>query len=112
MKLTRYHLPTLKEAPREAELASHRFMIRGGYIRMLAAGIYDFLPLGVRTLTKVSNIVRAEMNRAGAMEVLLPAIQPSELWKESGAGNTMAPNCCACRTAMGGTSALGPPTKR
>ena len=108
MKLTRYHLPTLKEAPREAELASHRFMIRGGYIRMLAAGIYDFLPLGVRTLTKVSNIVRAEMNRAGAMEVLLPAIQPSELWKESGRWQYYGPELLRMQDRHGRDFCFGP----
>ena len=108
MKLTRYHLPTLKEAPREAELASHRYMIRGGYIRMLAAGIYDFLPLGVRTLTKVSNIVRSEMNRAGAMEVLLPAIQPSELWKESGRWQYYGPELLRMEDRHGREFCFGP----
>ncbi len=84
MKLSRYHAPTLKEAPRDAELASHVYLIRGGFIRQLAAGIYDFLPMGTRVLQKVSNIIREELNRAGAMEVLLPAVQPADLWKESG----------------------------
>jgi len=83
MRYSRYHIPTLKEAPKEAELASHVFLVRGGFIRQLAAGIYDFLPLGVRVLHKVSNIVREEMNRHGAIEVALPAVQPAELWKES-----------------------------
>ena len=84
MRLSRYHIPTLKEAPRDAELASHVFLIRGGFIRMLAAGIYDFLPLGTRVLHKVSDIIREELDRADAMEVLLPAVQPADLWKESG----------------------------
>jgi len=84
MRVSRYHMPTLKEAPKEAELVSHTFLLRGGYIRQLAAGIYDFLPLGVKVLHKVSNIVREEMNRKGALEVLLPAVQPAELWQESG----------------------------
>ena len=84
MRVSRYHMPTLKEAPKEAELASHVNLIRGGFIRQLAAGIYDFMPLGVKVLHKVQNIIRDEMNRHGAMEVLLPAVQPSELWKESG----------------------------
>ena len=108
MQLTRYHFPTLKEAPREAELASHRYMIRGGFIRMLAAGIYDFLPLGVRTLTKVSNIVREEMNRAGAMEVLLPAIQPSELWKESGRWQFYGPELLRMEDRHGRAFCFGP----
>lgn len=84
MRVSRYYLPTLKEAPKEAELASHIFLVRGGFIRQLAAGIYDFLPLGVRVLRKVSNIIREEMDRHGGIEVALPAVQPSELWKESG----------------------------
>ncbi len=84
MRVSRYHMPTLKEAPKEAELVSHTFLLRGGYIRQLAAGIYDFLPLGVKVLHKVSNIVRDEMNRKGALEVLMPAVQPAELWQESG----------------------------
>jgi len=74
----------LREAPKDAELASHVYMVRGGFIRQLAAGIYDFLPLGVRVLHKVQNIIREEMNRHGGIEVLLPAVQPAELWKESG----------------------------
>ncbi len=84
MRLSRFHAPTLKEAPKEAELASHALLVRGGFIRMLAAGIYDFLPLGVRTLEKIKNILREELTRSGAMEVFLPAVQPAELWKESG----------------------------
>ena len=84
MRLTRYHAPTLKEAPKEAELASHGYLVRGGFIRMLAAGIYDFLPFGVKTLEKIKNIIREELGKAGALEVFLPAVQPAELWKESG----------------------------
>ena len=83
MRLTRFHMPTIKEAPKDAELASHKYMIRGGFIRMLAAGIYDFMPLGVRVLHKIMTITREELNRAGALEVLLPAVQPAELWMES-----------------------------
>ncbi len=84
MKLSRYHLPTLKEAPAEAEVISHKLMIRAGMIRKLASGIYSLLPLGVKVVRKVENIIREEMNRAHAMEVFLPSIQPAELWKESG----------------------------
>jgi len=83
-------------------------MIRGGFIRMLAAGIYDFLPLGVRTLAKVSNIVREEMNRAGAMEVLLPAIQPSELWKESGRWQFYGPELLRMEDRHGRAFCFGP----
>jgi prolyl-tRNA synthetase len=77
-------IPTLKEVPAEAEAASHILLFRAGMIRKLASGIYDYLPLGLRVLRKVENIVREEMNRAGAQEVLLPAVQPAELWQESG----------------------------
>jgi len=77
-------LTTLREIPAEAETSGHRLMLRAGMIRKLAAGIYSFLPLGYRTLEKISNIVRQEMNATGAQEILLPALQPAELWQESG----------------------------
>ena len=84
MRLSRYHAPTLREAPRDAEVRSHELLVRAGFIRQLSAGIYNLMPLGVRTMTKIANIVRDEMNRAGAVEVLMPAVQPGELWSESG----------------------------
>jgi len=84
MLYSRLLIPTLKEVPAEAEAASHILLFRAGMIRKLASGIYDYLPLGLRALRKVENIVREEMNRAGAQEVLLPAVQPAELWQESG----------------------------
>src|SRR5579863_2557079 len=84
MRLSSYPINTTKETPAEAELISHQLMLRAGLIRRLAAGIYSWLPLGLRTLRKVETIVREEMNRAGAFELLLPAIQPAELWQESG----------------------------
>ena len=84
MRTSRFHLGTIKEAPADAELASHRLMVRAGYIRRLAAGIYTWLPLGVRALRKVEGVVREEMNRAGALELSMPAVQPAELWQESG----------------------------
>jgi len=77
-------IPTMKEDPAEAEVVSHKLMLRAGMIRKLAAGIYTYLPLGLRVIKKVSNIVREEMDRAGAQEVLMPAVQPAELWVESG----------------------------
>ena len=83
MRLSRYFLPILKETPKEAEIVSHRLMLRAGMIRQEAAGIYAWLPLGVRVLHKISAIVREEQNRAGAIEVLMPTIQPAELWRES-----------------------------
>ena len=84
MRLSRYFLPTLREDPAEAEVISHKLMLRAGMIRRLASGIYSFLPLGLRALRKVENIVRQEMDRSGALEVLLPLVQPAELWKETG----------------------------
>ncbi len=84
MLLSKYLLPTLKEIPREAEIPSHQLMIRSGIMRQLASGIYEWLPLGLRVLHKVENIIREEMDSIGAQEVSLPAIQPRELWEESG----------------------------
>lgn len=84
MRFSRFFLPTLKETPAEAEVISHKLMLRAGMIRKLAAGIYSYLPLGLRVLRKVEAIVREEMNKAGAQEVVLPMVQPAELWQESG----------------------------
>ncbi|MBN2707052.1 MAG: proline--tRNA ligase [Deltaproteobacteria bacterium] len=84
MRFSMMYLPTLKEVPAEAEVVSHRLMLRAGMIRRLAAGIYSYLPLGLLALRNVEEIIRQEMNRAGAQEVLLPAVQPAELWQESG----------------------------
>ena len=83
MRATRLHLPTLREPPKDAEVVSHQYLVRGGYIRRVAAGIYSFLPLGVKVVEKVKAIIREEMNRAGALEVFMPAIVPAELWQES-----------------------------
>jgi len=84
MLLSKYLLPTLKEIPREVELPSHQLMIRSGIMRQLASGIYEWLPLGLRVLHKVENIIREEMDSIGAQEISLPAMQPRELWEESG----------------------------
>jgi len=84
MLLSKYLLPTLKEIPREVEIPSHQLMIRSGIMRQLASGVYEWLPLGLRVLHKVENIVREEMDSIGAQEVSLPAMQPRELWEESG----------------------------
>src|SRR5437588_1150655 len=84
MRLTRYFLPILRETPKEAEIVSHRLMLRAGMIRQEAAGIYAWLPLGFRVLQKVEEIVREEQNRAGAIEVLMPTLQLADLWRESG----------------------------
>src|SRR5690554_1089707 len=84
MHASKYHLNTLKEAPAEAEVKSHQLMTRAGMIRKAAGGIYTYMPLGLKVLRKIENIVREEMNRAGAIELLMPVVQPAELWEESG----------------------------
>ncbi len=84
MRLSKYFLPILRETPKEAEIVSHRLMLRAGLIRQEAAGIYTFLPLGLRVLRRVCDIVREEQDRAGAVELLMPTVQPADLWRESG----------------------------
>jgi len=84
MRLSRYFMPILREPPREAEIVSHRLMLRAGMMRQEAAGIYAFLPLGLRVLNKICSIVREEQNRSGAIELLMPTMQSAELWRESG----------------------------
>lgn len=84
MRFSKFGLTTLKETPAEAEIISHQLMLRAGLIRRLASGLFTWMPLGLRVLRKVENIVREEMNRAGALELLMPAVQPAELWQESG----------------------------
>ncbi len=84
MRYSQYFIPTVKETPADAEVISHKLMLRAGMIRKLAAGIYNYLPMGLRSIRKVENIVRDEMNRAGAIEILMPGVLPAELWQESG----------------------------
>lgn len=91
MRTSRFLLSTVKETPADAEIISHRLMIRAGMIRKIAAGIYNWLPLGLRVLRKVETIVREEMDRAGAQELLMPAVQPAELWQESGRWDQYGP---------------------
>jgi prolyl-tRNA synthetase len=91
MRLSQYPITTVKETPSEAEVISHQLMLRAGMIRRIAAGIYSWLPLGLRALRKVEHIVREEMDRAGAFELLMPAIQPAELWQESGRWHEYGP---------------------
>lgn len=88
MKWTNTLIPTLREAPADAEILSHKLLLRAGLIRKLAGGVYTFLPLGLRALRKVEQIVREEMDRAGAIEVLMPALQPREIWEQSGRAET------------------------
>src|SRR6266404_2710 len=84
MRWTQALIPTLREAPAEAEIASHQLLLRAGLIRKLAGGVYTFLPLGLRALRKIEHIIREEMDRTGALEVAMPALQPKEIWEQSG----------------------------
>jgi prolyl-tRNA synthetase len=84
MRLSKAYVPTLKEVPAEAQVVSHRLLLRGGFVRQLTRGVYTYLPLGLRALNKVADICREEMDRAGAQEILMPTVQPGELWKETG----------------------------
>jgi prolyl-tRNA synthetase len=97
MRASRFFISTLKEAPAEAELVSHRLMLRAGLIKRLASGLYTWMPLGLRVLRKVEAIVREEMDRAGAMELLMPAVQPAELWQESGRWDLYGPELLRIR---------------
>ncbi|MBS0298879.1 MAG: proline--tRNA ligase [Proteobacteria bacterium] len=91
MRVSQFFISTLKEAPAEAELVSHKLMLRAGLIKRLGSGLYTWMPLGLRVLRKIENIVREEMNKSGAIEVLMPAIQPAELWQETGRWEVFGP---------------------
>jgi prolyl-tRNA synthetase len=108
MRLSRTLVPTLKEAPSEAEVPSHVFMVRGGYLRKVAAGVYSFLPLGKRVLEKVERIIREEMVRAGASEVQLPTTIPAELWQESGRWEKYGDQLLRFKDRKGGDFVIGP----
>jgi prolyl-tRNA synthetase len=101
MYWSKLFIPTLREAPAEAEVVSHRLLLRGGYIRQLAAGIYSYLPLAQRSILKIASIVREEMNAIGAQEFLLPALNPAELWQESGRWTAMGDNLFRLRDRTG-----------
>ncbi|MCI0666713.1 MAG: proline--tRNA ligase [Methylococcaceae bacterium] len=108
MRTRNFPLNTLKETPADAEIASHQLMLRAGLIRKLAAGLYTWLPLGMKVLHKVETIVREEMNRAGALEVLMPAVQPAELWQESGRWEHYGPELARLRDRHDREFCLGP----
>src|SRR5437868_9537450 len=91
MRASQFLISTLKEAPADAEVASHKLMTRAGMIKKLGAGIYNYMPMGLRVIRKVENIIREEMNRAGAVELLMPVVQPAELWQETGRFDKMGP---------------------
>ena len=108
MRLSKFLVPTLKEAPAEAEVPSHILMVRGGYLRKLAAGIYSFLPLGWRVVQKITRIIREEMNRSGAQEVFLPAVIPAELWQESGRWDHYGDQLLRFKDRKGADFVIGP----
>jgi len=108
MRWTRTLISTLRDDPQEAEIASHKLMVRAGLIRKLSGGLYTFMPLGLRALQKVAQIVREEMNRAGAQEILMPALQPAELWERSGRLAAMAPGMFKLRDRAERLMTLGP----
>ncbi|MFM8509966.1 MAG: aminoacyl--tRNA ligase-related protein, partial [Betaproteobacteria bacterium] len=91
MKASQFLISTLKEAPADAEVVSHKLMMRAGLIKRLGAGIYNYMPMGLRVIRKVEAIIREEMNRAGAIEVTMPVVQPAELWQETGRFDKMGP---------------------
>ena len=108
MRLSEQYVPTLKEDPTDADIASHRLLVRAGMIRKVASGVYTYLPLGMKVLTKIEAIVREEMNAIGAREMLMPALQPGELWHESGRWNDYGPELMRLRDRHDHEFCLGP----
>jgi prolyl-tRNA synthetase len=108
MRVSRYHLATIKESPAEAEIISHKLMLRAGLIKQVASGLYSWMPLGIRVMRKVENIVREEMNAAGAVELLMPAVQPAELWQESGRWDHFGPELLRFKDRGDRDCCLGP----
>ena len=108
MRVSKFFISTLKEAPSEAELASHRLMLRAGYIRKLASGLYSWMPLGLRVLRKVEAVIREEMERSGAIELLMPAVQPAELWRETGRWDVFGPQMLKIRDRHDNEFCFGP----
>jgi prolyl-tRNA synthetase len=107
VRLSKAFVPTLKEAPADAQVASHKLLVRAGFIRQLGAGIYDYLPLARRTLAKIETIVREEMDAIGGQEFYLPALHPAEIWKESGRWEVMGDNMFRLKDRKGGDYGLG-----
>ena len=108
MRWSRQLIPTLREVPQEAEIASHQLMLRAGLIRKLGAGLYTFLPLGLRALHKVERIVREEMNRADALEILMPALHPKEIWEQTGRFEVLQDVMFKVKDRQDRTLVLGP----
>ncbi|MBA3024643.1 MAG: proline--tRNA ligase [Gammaproteobacteria bacterium] len=108
MRVSKFFISTLKEAPAEAELPSHRLMLRAGYIRKLASGLYTWMPLGLRVLRKVEAVVREEMDKSGGIELLMPAVQPAELWQETGRWDVFGPQMLKIRDRHDHQFCFGP----
>jgi prolyl-tRNA synthetase len=108
MRVSQFFISTLKEAPAEAELPSHRLMLRAGYIRKLSSGLYTWMPLGLRVLRKVEAVVREEMNKSGGIELLMPAVQPAELWQETGRWEVFGPQMLKIRDRHNNLFCFGP----
>ena len=108
MRASRFFISTLKEAPSDAEIVSHKLMLRAGMIRRLGSGIYNYMPMGLRVIRKVEHIVREEMNRAGAVELLMPLVQPAELWQETGRWDKMGPELLRFKDRHGRDFAMQP----
>jgi prolyl-tRNA synthetase len=108
MRMSRMFIPTLREDPAEAELVSHKYLLRGGYIRKLTAGVYIYLPLMQRVLAKISNIVREEMNRSGALEITMPVLCPAEIWQQTGRWDAMGPELMRAEDRHNRPMVLGP----
>jgi len=108
LRMSSLFAPTLKENPQEAEIVSHSFMLRAGMIRQLSSGIYAFLPLGLRTISKITKIIKEEMDRAGGQELLLPALHPGELWKETGRWEVYGPELIRLKDRKDRDFCLGP----
>jgi len=108
MRTSQFPLNTVKETPADAEITSHQLMIRAGLIRKLAAGLYNWLPLGLKVLRKVEQVVREEMNRAGALELQMPFVQPAELWQDSGRWDVFGPELCRIKDRHQRDFCLGP----
>src|SRR5699024_7411372 len=111
MRTTQFLLATLKETPADAELVSHQLMLRAGLIRKLASGLYTWLPTGLRVLKKVETIVRQEMTKSGAIELLMPVVQPADIWQESGRINQYGPELLRFQDRGNRTFVLGPDRK-
>jgi prolyl-tRNA synthetase len=108
MRASRFFISTLKEAPSDAEIISHKLMMRAGMIKRLGSGIYTYMPMGLRVIRKVENIIREEMNRAGAVELLMPVVQPAELWQETGRWDKMGPELMRVKDRHGRDYAIQP----